>query len=256
MPRYSANVGFLWHELGLCDAIRAAAKAGFDAVECHWPYELPTADVIAVLEETGLPLLGINTVRGDAEAGDFGLSALPGREDAAIAAIDAAIAYGAEIGCRNVHVMAGKTGGGTAAEAVYQKNLDYACTLAAPHGMNILIEPMNDRDAPGYHLTTVEAGVKTIEAVGKPNLKVMFDCYHVQIMQGDIRKRLEANLAHVGHIQFAAVPDRGEPDAGELNYPDILAAIDAMGYEGYVGAEYKPRGTTDEGIGWFEMFRR
>ena len=254
MPKFSANLGFLWKELPLPEAIRAAKKAGFKAVECHFPYEFSTSTVKAALTETGLTMVGLNTRLGVNGADDFGVTAMPGREDEARGYIDEAIAYAVEIGCLNVNSVAGKTGGTEEAEAVYRKNLAYASAQAAAHGKTIVIEPVNQRDAPGYHLRSVEAGIETIEAVGADNLKLMFDCYHTQIMQGDLTERLRATLPFIGHIQIAAVPDRGEPDQGEVNYPDLLAALDGMGWDGYVGAEYLPRGTMEEGLSWMSAY--
>lgn len=240
----------------MCDGIRAAAKAGFAAVECHFPYDIPTAEVLSALNETGLPMLGLNTQPGNKEAGDFGLAAVPGREEQARGYIDEAVTYASAIGCANVHVMAGRTDGGDAAESAYRENLAYACAAAAGHGLGVLIEPINHRDVPGYHLASVEAARATLDAVGADNLKVMYDCYHLQIMQGDVCARLAASLDIVGHVQFAAPHDRGEPDAGELDYGYVFDAIDAMGYQGFLGAEYKPRSTTEAGLGWLTALSR
>ncbi len=250
MIKLSANLGFLWTELSLPDAIRAAKKAGFNAVECHWPYAVDADDVNAALIETSLPMLGLNTQRGNVAGGENGLTAIPGREAEAREYIDEASAYAAKLNCNNIHVMAGFTDGGSQAEKVFRENLRYACDVAAEVGQTILIEPLNHRDAPGYHLTTAESAVETINAVGASNLKLMFDCYHLQINQGDVWRRLEAVIEHVGHIQIAAVPDRGEPDQGELDHRWLLPQIDALGWDGYIGAEYKPRNGTDAGLGW------
>jgi hydroxypyruvate isomerase len=256
VARFSANLGFLWAELPLPDAIRAAKRAGFDAVECHWPYAVPAADVSAALQDTGILMIGINTRMGINGLADFGVNALPGREDEARRYIDEAIAYAAAIGCRNINAAAGKSGGTTEAEAVFRANLYYACERAAPHGITVVIEAVNQRDAPGYHVSHVETAIETIKAVGVSNLRLMFDCYHTQIMQGDLTRRLEAVLPSVGHIQFAGVPNRNEPDEGEVNYAHIFAAIDAMGWKGPLGAEYRPRGpTTDAGLGWLKRLR-
>jgi hydroxypyruvate isomerase len=218
MMRFSANLGFLWPELSLPDAILAAGRAGFDAVECHWPYAIAPADMQAALRQAGLAMLGLNTRMGVNGPLDFGVAAAPGREGEARSLIDEAIAYAGKISCRNVHVMAGRTLGSTGAEATFRKNLAYAADRAASLGITVLIEPINRRDAPGYHLSFVEAAAETIAAVGRPNLKMMFDCYHVQIIQGDLTKRLERYLPVIGHIQIAAVPDRSEPDNGEICY--------------------------------------
>lgn len=255
MPKFSANLGFLWRELTLPEAIHAAKRAGFAAVECHFPYDVDPAAVKQALVDTGLPMLGLNTRLGANGPNDFGLMSLSGREEEARAAIDEAIAYAVAIGCRAVNCVAGKSHGAAGAQAVYEANLAYACTQAAAHGLTILIEPINQRDAPGYHLRTVEAGIETITAVGAANLRLMVDCYHTQISQGDLTERLRAALPFTGHVQIAAVPDRGEPDQGEVHYPNLLAALDAMGWDGYVGAEYHPRTTTDAGLGWLAAYR-
>lgn len=249
MASFSANLGFLWQELSLPDAIRAAKAARFDAVECHWPYNYDADSVAAALRETGLTMLGLNTSRGNVEAGDNGLAAIPGREEEAQAAIRQAVDYAVAIGALNIHVMAGKAEG-EAAHRTFVANLAYACECAAAHGITILIEPLNHRDAPGYFLKSSGQAVAIIQEVVASNLKLMFDCYHLQIMEGDISKRLEALQPHIGHVQIAAVPDRAEPDHGELDYRHIVRLLDALGYEKPLGAEYRPKTTTDAGLSW------
>jgi len=249
MTRFSANLGFLWTELALPDAIHAAKTAGFDAVECHWPFEVPPAEVKAALTETEMTMLGLNTLRGDLN----GLSAVAGREDEAKAYIDQALSYANEINCGAVHVMAGFTDQSPTAEAVFVKNLQYACDQATQS--TVLIEPLNHYDAPNYHLSTIDGALKTIDAVGRDNLKIMFDCYHIQIMQGDLRRRLSNCLEHVGHIQFASAPDRSEPDTGEVNYPWLLREIEDMGWDRPFGAEYKPKSMTEVGLDWMNDYR-
>lgn len=252
--QFSANLGFLWTELPLPDAIRAAKAAGFDAVECHWPYATPAAEVKAALEETGLQMLGLNTLRGDVAAGENGLSALPGRSIEARAAIDQSIDYAALIGARCVHVMAGFAQG-EVAHATFVDTLRYACTQAAQHGMTILIEPLNSYDAPGYFLQTTAQAERIIAQVDARNLKLMFDCYHVQLMEGDLTHKLGALLDRIGHIQFASVPDRGAPDSGEVNYAHIFKVIEGLGYDQPLGAEYKPQGPTEPTLGWLRSMR-
>ena len=250
MTLFSANLGFLWTERSLPDAVRAAKAAGFDAVECHWPYESDPADVRAALQETGLVMLGLNTLRGNVAAGDNGLAALPGRETEARAAIDQAIAYAAAIETPKVHVMAGFAAG-KVAEDCFVENLRYA-TAAAPD-VTFLIEPLNHHDAPGYFLNHSDQARRIIEAVGAANLKLMFDCYHIQILEGDLTRRLSANLDITGHIQFAGVPDRGRPDRGEIDYRHVFAHIADIGYDAPLGAEYKPEGgDTDGSLGWMK----
>lgn len=252
--KFSANLGFLWQELNFPDAIRAAKKAGFDAVECHWPYDTPVDETVAALKETGLTLLGLNTVRGDVEGGENGLAALPRREVEAQAAIDQAIAYAVAVNTPNIHVMAGFATG-EEAHKTFIENLQYATNKAAPHGITILIEPLNHYDAPNYFLQSSMQAKAVIEEVGAGNLKLMFDCYHVQIMEGDISRRLMTLKPMIGHIQFASVPDRSEPDTGELNYHHIFKIVDDMGYDMPLGAEYKPVKSTEEGLDWLEAFR-
>ena len=248
---FSANLGFLWTEQDLPDAIRAAKAAGFDAVECHWPYDVEVSEVNAALAETGLSMLGINTRRGDVARGENGLTAVPGREAEARAFIDEALEYAAKIGAANVHVMAGFASG-PAAHQTFVGNLRYACAKAAKTGQTILIEPLNHYDAPGYFLTTTAQAVAIIKEVAAPNLKLMFDCYHVQLMEGDLSNRLTNLRKHIGHIQFAGVPARGEPDAGEVNYRHIFQLISNMGYQAPLGAEYRPAGRTEGGLGWMK----
>jgi hydroxypyruvate isomerase len=255
MTQFSANLGFLWTDRALPDAIRAANAAGFDAVECHWPYDTPTADVAQALVETGLPMLGLNTRRGDVAAGENGLCALPGREDAARAAIDEALEYATAIGAGAVHVMAGKAEG-TEARAVFVSNLHYACTKAAKGGQMILIEPLNPYDAPGYFLNTTAQAAEIISEIAAPNLRLMFDCYHVGRTEGDVRARFEALLPIIGHVQIAAVPDRGPPDHGELDYFCLFDRMRHLGWGRPVGAEYRPGTSTDDTLEWLSKAKR
>jgi hydroxypyruvate isomerase len=250
--KFSANLGFLWNDLSLPDAIRAAKSAGFDAIECHWPYDVPVAEVSNALAETGFKMLCLNTRRGDIAGGDNGLSAITGREEEARAAIDEAVIYASAIGAENIHVMAGFASG-VEARATFVANLNYACKNAARHGITILIEPLNKYDAPGYFLTTTDQAVLIIGEVGAKNLKLIFDCYHVQLMEGDLTHRMEQNLAHIGHIQFASVPDRGPPDHGEINYSHLFQVIARLGYDAPIGAEYKPVGQTSQSLGWMKV---
>jgi len=254
MTKFSANLGFLWSELSLPAAIHAARDAGFDAVECHWPYDVPAPEVAAALRATGLPMLGLNTRRGDVAGGENGLAALPGREEDARAAIDEALTYAAAISAGAVHVMAGFAQG-SEAHYSFVANLGYACEAAAVHGIKILIEPLNDYDAPGYFLTTTEQAKEIIAQVGKPNIALMFDCYHVQLMEGDLSHRLADLLPVIGHIQFASVPERGAPDRGEINYSHIFEVIKDLGYSTPLGAEYKPAGPTEKTLDWLAQYR-
>jgi hydroxypyruvate isomerase len=253
MVQLSANLGFLWADLPLANAIRLAAAAGFRAVECHYPYDEPAAEVALALRETGLPMVSLNTRKTMDGLGGFGLAALPNARLAARAAIVEALDYAVAIGARNVHVLAGATLD-PQARATYLDNLAYAAAQAARSSIGILIEPINHRDMPDYHLLSVEDAVRVIAAVGAPNLRLLFDCYHVQIIEGDLVRRLERFLPWIGHVQIAAVPDRGEPDQGEVDYGYVLSALGRLGYRGMVGAEYRPRGETGAGLGWMAPY--
>lgn len=251
MIKLSANLGFLWTDLPLTDAIKAAANAGFVAVECHFPYQTPPADINEVLKETSLQMIGLNTIKGDESKGDNGLCAIPSRITEARAAIDQAIEYAGAINTPNVHVMAGIAAGETATNT-YIENLRYATSKAKQYGINILIEPLNPYDAPGYYLNTTAQAVEIIDVVSADNLKLMFDCYHVQIIEGDVCRRMEQLLPIIGHIQIASVPQRAEPDSGELDYRYVFKSIESIGYTAPIGAEYKPTGKTDDNLDWMK----
>ncbi|WP_370206234.1 hydroxypyruvate isomerase family protein [Pararhodobacter marinus] len=245
MRAFSANLGFLWTELPLQDAIRAAADAGFRAVECHWPYDTPPDTVARALAETGLPMLSLNTRPGG--SGEFGLAALKGREDEARAAIDEAIAYARATGTSAVHVMAGKDGD----EETFRASLTHACN-AAPD-LTILIEALNPHDVPGYHLNSQEKAAQTCTALGFPNLKLMVDCYHVGRTEGDVLATYQRHRPLIGHVQLAAVPDRGAPDHGTVDYATLLPKLD---WPGPFGAEYRSNGPTDASLSWLPALSR
>lgn len=252
--RFSANLGFLWNDLPLPDAIRRAAQAGFDAVECHFPFDEDPQTVRKALDDTGLPMVGLNTRPGDKSAGDFGLCAVPGREQEAQAAIREAIGYATAIGAGAVHVMAGISKGSRARET-FLSALDHASDLAEQAGLQILIEPINSRDIPGYFLSTTAEAEEILSELGRAPVKLMFDCYHVQIMEGDICRRLERLLPLIGHVQIAGVPDRAEPDQSEIDYRYVLRHLQALGYGGFIGAEYRPRASVEDGLGWIDHVR-
>ncbi|MGA8653154.1 MAG: TIM barrel protein [Xanthobacteraceae bacterium] len=250
MPRFAANLGYLFVERPLIERFGAAAAAGFRAVELLYPYELLAAAVKAELTRHGLMQLGINTPVG--RPGESGLAAIPGRarewEDAFKRALD----YAVTIGARSVHCLAGcvPPEGRPAAENVFIANLARAADDAADAGIMLLIEPLNPRDRPDYFLTRIEHAADIIGKVGAPNLRIQFDFYHVQIVSGDLIRRFEAHLPLIGHAQIASVPERREPDEGEVNYPEIFAALDRLGYAGFIGCEYRPRARTEDGLAW------
>jgi hydroxypyruvate isomerase len=248
--RFSANLGFLWTDQPLPDAIRVAADAGFDAVECHAPFAFEADDVRAALDDTGLPLLSLNTRAGSRD-GDYGLAAMPGREDEARVLIDEALEYAEAVGCRHVHVLAGRSGSTPAGEATYRSNLAYAAERAGASGRRVLIEPLNSTVA-DYHLLHIADAVRTIEAVGADNLRIMIDCFHSRMMDGDLDHVFDVAWPHVGHIQISAYPDRGEPVGGEIDYDALLPSLAERGWAGPFGAEYTPRHGIEAGLGWLE----
>lgn len=253
MNRFSANLGFLWSELPLPDAIFAASQAGFDAVECHWPYDVPANEVHSALSETGIPMISLNTRRGEIGSGGFGLSAVPGFESEARAAIIESIDYGLAIGASAVHVMAGNARGSEARQT-FLENLRFACQTASKVNIVILIEPLNRFDAPDYFLRNSEQARQIIMEMNEPNLKLMFDCYHVGRTEGDVAARFKALRPIIGHVQFASVPDRGPPDQGELEYANVFDAIAEQQWTKPLGAEYRPYGPTEESLGWMNLF--
>jgi hydroxypyruvate isomerase len=252
MPRFSANLGFLWPELPLLERIAAAGRAGFKAVELHVPYDVPALETKAACANAGVKLLGINTASGSGPDGHRGLAAVPGREADFEKLFDQAATYAAAAGGTAVHAMAGLVAPSdrAAAAATMAKNLAVAAKKAEALGLTIFLEPLNERDMPGYFYHEVERAVEIIDRVQAPNVKLMFDVYHIGCAQGDVLTRLRKFYGRIGHIQVAAVPSRAEPDEGEINFPVIFRAIDALGYSGWVGAEYKPRGNTDAGLSW------
>jgi hydroxypyruvate isomerase len=255
--KLSANLGFLWKGLPLVDAVRRAKKAGFDAVEFHMPYEVPADAMKAVLAEVALPVAGINTSHGNVAAGEAGIAAIPGREAEALAAIDQALAYAEAIGAHYIQVTAGKVKDEerSAARKTYLRALEHAARGAEARGITIVIEPLNHFDVPGAFLNTTDQAASIIAELGRANVKILFDCYHAQISEGNLSRRLEKLMPIVGHIQIAAVPSRAEPVEGEIAYDRLLKAIDAMGYSGFVGAEYRARGEVEAGLGWMATFR-
>jgi hydroxypyruvate isomerase len=253
VPQFSANLGFLWAELSLPDAIRAAKLAGFHAVECHFPYDVPASLVHKTLAENDIQMLGINTRRGNVDNGDNGLCALSHRVDEARCAIDQAIDYAAAIDCPAVHVMAG-CAAGALAERTFVENLRYACIRASKHDITILIEPLNTKDAPGYFLSKTGQAIGIIETVSAANIKLMLDLYHVQLMEGALEDKIRDLMPHIGHIQFAGVPDRGPPDVGDIDFVPLFKLIDSLCYDRPLGAEYKPNGPTEQSLDWLKRY--
>ncbi|MTI18165.1 isomerase [Rhodobacteraceae bacterium RKSG542] len=255
MIKLSANLGLLWNDQPLVDAVAHAKAAGFDAVEGHCPYATDASDMKAALNEAQLPFLSLNTRVGDASKGEFGVCALPGRESEARGYIDEAIDYAATSGCRNIHLVAGKTAG-DASHKTFLYNLKYASEKAEVRGLGVFIEPKSNKDVPGYFLQSVEQASELLKELARDNVSMMFDTYHVQLLQGDLWRTYLANKEFVGHVQFASNPDRNEPDLGEVALAWLLKCIDADGYNGFMGAEYKPlAGPSEVRMDWEPLLR-
>ncbi|PND31365.1 hydroxypyruvate isomerase [Achromobacter sp. HZ01] len=253
MPRLAANLSMMYAEHPFLDRFKAAADDGFAGVEFLFPYEFAAADLKARLADHGLTQALFNAPPGDWEAGERGIASLPGREDEFRRGLDRALEYAAALGCRRLHVMAGLIRPDQDREAhrqAYLENLARAALAAAPAGITVVIEPINPRDMPGFFLNRQDEAQAICAEVGADNLKVQFDIYHCQIVEGDIAMKLQRDMAGIGHIQIAGVPDRHEPDLGELNYPYLFERIDALGYAGWIGCEYRPKAGTSAGLRW------
>jgi 2-dehydrotetronate isomerase len=250
MPRFAANLAYLFTERPLLERFGAAAAAGFTAVELQFPYDHSAAAVKAEIDRHELHMLGLNTASG--RSGEFGLAAVPGRERDFATLFEQALDYVVAIGGTAIHCLAGKVPPEQrpAAEKTFIANLTGAADRAGEKNITLLIEPINPRDRPNYFLNRAEQAADIIGKVARPNVKIQFDFYHAQIVGGDLITRFEKHLPMVGHVQIAAVPSRHEPDEGEVNYPAIFRALDDAGYKGWTSCEYRPRARTEDGLGW------
>ena len=249
MPKLAANLTWLFTEVPFLDRFEAAAAAGFRAVEFLRPYEFPPEEIAARVERHRLEVVLLNAPSGDASKGERGLAALPGREADFMRTMDRALDYAKATGCKRIHVLAGNASG-SAAEGTYTANLKAAADLVAPLGITLLIEPLNTRDAPGYFLSTTSAALAILERVDRRNVSLQFDLYHCQIMEGDLARHIRDLAGRFAHVQIAGVPDRNEPDTGEINHAYVLDLLDETGYAGWVGCEYGPKAGTVAGLAW------
>ena len=264
MPQFAANLSMLYPEHAFLDRFEAAARDGFKAVESLFPYACEAREIAARLQAHGLQQVLFNAPPGDWEAGERGLACLPGRETEFKNGFAQALDYAGALGCPRIHVMAGLLPASSDRAALYPtyvSNLRWAAVEAARQGVNVLIEPINPRDIPGFFLNRQDHAHQVVADVGAPNLKVQMDLYHCQIVEGDLAMKLRQYLptGNVGHIQIAGVPQRHEPDVGELNYPSLFSVLDELGFEGWLGCEYRPRlgmqpGGTSAGLGWLKPY--
>jgi hydroxypyruvate isomerase len=251
MPKFAANLSMMFTEWDFLDRFAAAADHGFKAVELLFPYAHAPDDIARRLSGAGLTLALFNLPPGNWEAGERGMAAVPARAAAFRAALETALPYAEATGVRRLHLMSGHgERGDPEARSAYAEAIRHACAAAAPLGIDILIEPINGRDMPGYFMNDFSFAADLIRTLGLPNLKLQYDIYHRQILHGDVTRSLEALLPLIGHVQTSSVPDRHEPGTGELDDARIFRHLDAIGYAGFVGCEYRPAAGTVPGLSW------
>ncbi|GHA13925.1 hydroxypyruvate isomerase [Oceanisphaera arctica] len=255
MPKLAANLSMLFTEVAFMDRFAAAAKAGFKGVEYLFPYAETAQDIKAKLDANGLTQVLFNLPAGNWDGGERGIACHPDRVEEFQAGVDKAIEYAQVLGNNQVNCLAGIQPAGVSydeAEATFVANLKFAAEKLEAAGIKLIAEAINTRDIPGFFLNNTRQALDIIEKVGSDNLAFQYDIYHMQIMEGDIIPTIEKNLGIINHIQLADNPGRHEPGTGELNYHNIFAFLDKIGYQGWVGAEYKPATTTEEGLGWLK----
>jgi hydroxypyruvate isomerase len=257
VPKFSANLSFLYADLPFLDRFAAAAKDGFRAVEYVGPYGFPAEDVAAALKSNGLTQALFNLPAGNWDGGERGLGCHADRVGEFQAGVETAIRYAQALGCNKVNCLAGIAPAGTAADerdAVLIANLKYAAPRLASAGIKLLLEPINLRDIPGFHVSTTHHAERLLDAVGSDNLFIQYDVHHTQVMQGDLVPTYARLKDRIGHVQIADNPGRNEPGTGEINYGFVLSELDRLGYDGWVGCEYKPKAGTSAGLGWMKPY--
>lgn len=253
MPRFAANLTLMFTEVPMLDRFAAAVKAGFRAVECQLPYAWPADEIKRRLDDARLTMVLINAPAGDWDKGDRGLAALPGREDDFRDGIERAIDYARAFDCPRVHAMAGLVppdADGQRVRETYVRNLRDAAATCRRHDIRLVIEAINTIDIPNYYLCRPSQALDVLSEVGHDNLYLLFDIYHAQMSEGRLAATIESNIRRIGHVQIAGVPGRHEPIPSEINYPYLFGLLDRLGYDGWIGCEYKPKGGTAEGLGW------
>ncbi len=257
MPRFAANLSMMFTEVPFLDRFAAAAGQGFRAVEFLFPYDFPAADIAQRLADNGLSQVLFNAPPGDWAKGERGITCLPDRRQEFRDGVMKALDYATALSCPRLHLMAGLAPAGVAHDTltgVYVANLDWAADQCAKAGVKPVIEPINHRDIPGLFLNTMDQGAAVIAAVGPERLGLQFDLYHCQVTEGDIVKRVEKHLPIIAHMQVADVPARNEPGTGEVNWDFVFKRIDALGFRGWIGCEYRPAGETIAGLSWFRPY--
>jgi len=258
MPKFAANLSMLFTEVEFLDRFAAAARAGFQGVEYLFPYDYPAETLKARLDDNGLTQVLFNLPAGDWAAGERGIACHPDRVEEFRDGVERAIAYARVLGNTQVNCLAGIKPQGVRDDEARQtliENLRFAAKKLADAGILLIAEPINTRDIPGFFLNRTEQALAIFDEVGSDNLKLQYDIYHMQIMEGDLAPTIETHFARIAHVQIADTPGRHEPGTGEIHYPFLFAHLDRLGYDGWVGAEYKPAGRTEEGLGWLDAVR-
>jgi hydroxypyruvate isomerase len=258
MPRFAANLSMMFNEVPFLERFERAKRAGFDAVEFLFPYAHPLPELKAVLAKTGIQVVLHNMPAGNWDAGDRGMACDPARVNEFREGVGLAIEYAKGLASPNLHCMAGKAPAGVDHGKLHETfvaNLRHAAAETKKAGLGLLIEPINVYDIPGYFINYSREGLAIIDEVGADNLKLQYDIYHMQRMEGELAATMAKNLARIGHIQIADNPGRNEPGSGEINYPFLFKHLDKIGYQGFIGCEYKPAGVTEEGLGWYQAAR-
>jgi hydroxypyruvate isomerase len=259
VPKFSANLSFLYQDLPFLERFAAAAKDGFGALEYLGPYAEPKETVAEAFRENGLKQALFNVPSGDWAGGERGIACYPDRIEEFRGGITLALDYAAALHCPQVNVISGLVPAGADRETlenVLVENLKYAAARCADAGVRLLIEPINLRDMPGFFLSTTDHAERILDRVGSDNLYIQYDVYHMQIMQGDLIPTFQRLKDRIAHVQIADNPGRNEPGTGEINYSFVLSELDRLGYDGWVGCEYKPKAGTSEGLGWMKPYER
>jgi 2-dehydrotetronate isomerase len=257
MPKFAANLTMMFNEWAFLDRFKAAADVGFEAVEFLFPYDYPPEEIADQLTQNGLKQALFNLPPGDWAKGERGLAALPESAEEFQKSVQTALDYAVQLNVPTLHMMSGLANkANEPAVAAYRKALEFTCEAAAPHGINIVIEPINARDMPGYFLSDFSFAANLIADMALPNLRLQYDIYHRQIIHGDVMMSLEKLMPIIGHVQIASVPKRHEPLTGELDDARIFQYLDALGYQGFVGCEYRPANGTVDGLGWLKPYRK
>ena len=258
MPKFSANLTMMFNEVDFLDRFPRASKAGFTAVEYMFPYDWPKEQLVDALGASGLQQVLHNLPAGDWASGERGIACLPGREGESQEGVGRAIEYAKALRCPSLNCLVGITPEGIAVDDVHKTlvaNLQFAAARLESDGIRLLVEPLNNQDIPGFHLVTTRDALRLMAEVGHSNIRIQYDIYHMQKMEGNLITTIETHLEQIGHMQLADNPGRHEPGTGEINFPNLFHAIDAAGYDGWIGCEYIPAGTTEDGLGWFAPYK-